>query len=309
MLLVSILIAIAVRRNAVVVASFAGPVASIYFTASIGAALYLLRTTAHPDDDLYAAAKIVAGVQAITLIVLAPLWVRPAEGLGGRMAILSLPLVFHCLVQTVRLAGPAAGDRMVGIVGIFVPKRMAPLVAAELRVLALGLFGWGRPPPDDGRSFTSSAVLQPLLLSVAALASIEIFVIHLVVGRWSHGGALALTSVGALMIVYMVGLARSLRRMPSLITPERLIVRLGHFRRVEIPYEAITTVRRSDRGEKAPAGSLDLAPMSAPNLIIGLKSERETVGLGGRVRRYTQIALRMDDAAAFERSLIARLGE
>ena len=144
---------------------------------------------------------------------------------------------------------------------------------------------------------------------MAALASIEIFVIHLVVGRWSHGGALALTSVGALMIVYMVGLARSLRRMPSLITPERLIVRLGHFRRVEIPYEAITTVRRSDRGEKAPAGSLDLAPMSAPNLIIGLKSERETVGLGGRVRRYTQIALRMDDAAAFERSLIARLGE
>jgi hypothetical protein len=188
-------------------------------------------------------------------------------------------------------------------------RRMAPLLAGELRVLALGLFGWRPPARDDGRSFTSSAVLQPLLLSVAALASIEILAMDLLVGRWSHGGAMALTSLGALAVVYMVGLARSLRHMPSLITPERLIVRLGHFWRVEIPYEAITTVRRSNLGEKAPAGSLDLAPMSAPNLIIGLNVEREAIGLGGRVRRYTQIALRMDDAAAFERSLIARLGE
>jgi hypothetical protein len=118
-----------------------------------------------------------------------------------------------------------------------------------------------------------------------------------------------MTSFAALTIVYMLGLARSLRHMPSLLTPDGLILRLGHFWRVEIPYEAITTARRSGPGEKAPTGSLDLAPLSAPNSIIGLNGEREAIGLWGRVRRYTQIALRMDDAAAFERSLIARLGK
>jgi hypothetical protein len=187
-------------------------------------------------------------------------------------------------------------------------KGLAKLLAAELRVLALGLFGWGSPAPDEGRSFTSSAILYPVLLSVAALATIEILVIDLLVGRRSRGGALVLASLAALTVVYLIGLARSLRHMPSLLTPDGVVLRLGHFWKVEIPYAAIVTVKRSAAGEKAPAGSLDLAPLSTPNLIIGLDDEREAVGLGGRARRFTQVALRMDDVVAFERSLVARLG-
>jgi hypothetical protein len=197
-----------------------------------------------------------------------------------------------------------------GFVAIFVPRRMARLLLAEIKLLVMALFAWGpRRRHSQEPSFTSGSILAPVLLAVATLSIVEITIVRLIVGQRSPLGSSMLTGLGLFMALYMVGLAKSLQYMPTLLRRQALLVRLGHFREVEIPYEAITTVRRSDRGEKAPAGSLDLAPMSAPNLIIGLKSERETVGLGGRVRRYTQIALRMDDAAAFERSLIARLGE
>jgi hypothetical protein len=296
---------VALHRNAELLARVAGPVPALYLMSCAGVLLYLLKVGSRAGGSVADVAKPVAGIHLIVLVFFSPMWVRPAAGLNERAFALCLPLLFHLAI---RLAQPGAvrpEDQFARRVGMFVPDRMAPLIAAELKIISLGLFAWGRPVGKEG-SFTSCALLRPVLLSLAALASVEVMVMHLLVGRWSHAGAQILTGLGLLTIVYMVGLARSLRHMPSVVAPDRLVVRLGHFHAVDIAYDEITGVSRSAPGEKAPAGSLDLAPMSSPNLVISLCGQKEVVSMAGRVKRFSKVALRLDDVTGFEQALQAR---
>lgn len=301
-------VALGLRMNAAAVAGTVGAIPFLYLISLLGTGFYFLRCRGQAAGvDMIP--KVFAGIHLVVLGFFASLWLSTAGSIFPlRLAAASAPIVAYVIWALVRL-GPGAGgeSRLVNIVDIFVPSMMARLLAAELRLLAMALFAWGpRSRSADEPSFTSGSILAPVLVSVAALSVAEITVLHLIVGRWTHVGASILTAIGLLAFVYMIGLAKSLQYMPTVLRPGALLIRLGHFQSVEIPYETIRAVRKAAPGAPG-AKSLNMAPMSTPNLVIELSSDQEVTGVSGRKRVFRQIALRMDDADSFEACLSDRL--
>ena len=301
-------VALGLRMNAAALAGTVGAVPFLYLISLLGTGFYFLRRRDRAGGvDLIP--KVFAGIHVVVLGFFAPLWISAADSIFAlRLAAASAPIIAYVIWGLIRLGQGAGGeDRLVNVIDLFVPSMMARLLAAELRLLAMALFAWGpRRPRADEPSFTSGSILAPVLVSVAVLSVAEITVLHLIVGRWTHVGAWALTAIGLFVFVYMIGLAKSLQYLPTVLRPQALLVRLGHFHCVEIPYEAIQAVRKAASGAPA-AKSLNMAPMSAPNLVIELSSDQEMTGISGRKRVFRQVALRMDDADSFEACLSDRL--
>lgn len=308
-LILGFLAVIALRMNSAVLAGAIGVVPFLYVLSLFLTGVYLFRTR-NRQNDADALFKAFAGIHLVMLGLFAPLWLGADAGIPPMLlAVLVAPIPGYAIWGLMRF-GRNAGrqDRLVELVEIFVPQRMARLLAAELRILTMALFAWGpRRARADQPGFTSGSILAPVLISVAVLSIVEILIVHLIVGQWSPLTATILTALGLFTFVYIVGLAKSLKYMPTVLMPHALLIRLGHFQALEIPYEAIEAVRKVVPGAPAPPKSFNLALMSAPNLLIELYSDRETIGLGGKKRVFRKIAVRMDDAPGFEASLGERL--
>jgi hypothetical protein len=150
-------------------------------------------------------------------------------------------------------------------------------------------------------------MLATVLIAVATLGIVEVAVLHIIVRYWSPVAAFVLTAIGLLASVYMIGLAKSLRYMPTVLRRNTLVVRLGHLLVAEIPYSAIEAVRTIPPGTPAPSECLNMAAMSSPNLLIAFANGHEATGLFGRRRGVRQVAVRMDDADSFRVALSERL--
>jgi hypothetical protein len=307
-LILAILAMIALRRNSAALAGATGVVPFLYALSLFLTGFHLFRSgNRQPVADAFP--KAFAGIHLIMLGLFAPLWLGADAGSAPvRVAVLVAPIpvyIIWALMQFGRHAGRQ--DRLVALMEIFVPQRMARLLAAELRILTMGLFAWGpRRRRADQPGFTSGSILAPVLISVAVLSTVEILIVHLIVGQWSPFAATILTALGLFTLVYIIGLAKSLKYMPTVLMPHTLLVRLGHFQVLEIPYDAIAGVRKV-AGASPPPKSFNLALMSAPNLLIELFSDREAIGIGGKKRVFRNVAVRMDDAVGFEARLCDRL--
>jgi hypothetical protein len=308
-LIIAFLAVIALRVNGTVLAGAIGVVPFLYFLSLFLTGVHLFRTRDR-QKDADALLKAFAGIHLVMLILFAPLWLGPDAGSAPvRLAVLVAPIPGYAIWGLLRFGRDAGRqDRLVELMEIFVPQRMARLLAAELRILTMALFAWGpRRARADQPGFTSGSILAPVLISVAVLSIVEILIVHLIVGRWSALAATIVTAIGLFTFVYIIGLAKSLKYMPIVLMPNALLVRLGHFQALEIPYEAIEAVRKAAPGAPAPPKSFNLALMSAPNLLIELLSDREAIGIGGKKRVFRNVAVRMDDAAGFEACLCDRL--
>jgi len=308
-LILAFLAVIALRMNSAVLAGAIGVVPFLYVLSLFLTGVHLFRYRDR-QNDVDALLKAFAGIHLVMLGLFAPLWLGAQAGSPPmRVAVLVAPIPGYAIWGLMRFARNAGRqDRLVELMEIFVPQRMARLLAAELRILTMALFAWGpRRARADQPDFTSGSILAPVLISVAVLSIVEILIVHLIVGQWSPLAATILTAAGLFTFVYIVGLAKSLKYMPTVLMPHALLVRLGHFQALEIPYEAIEAVRKVTAGAPAPPKSFNLALMSAPNVLIELFSDRETIGIGGRKRVFRKVAVRMDDAPGFQASLCDRL--
>lgn len=177
-----------------------------------------------------------------------------------------------------------------------------PAAAARLfRVLAMGLFVWRRRPLRAGE-FTSGSALAPALIAVAVLSIAEVGVVDLLLAPWSAWAARILSAVALLGAVYLVGLAKSLRHVPTRVEADGLALRLGYLKALNVDYSAIRRVDHFPSGAPRAEGRLDLAPLSTPNIVIALDEEAGR-GSPGAVRG---IGVRMDDGPRFLAALEER---
>lgn len=157
-------------------------------------------------------------------------------------------------------------------------------------------------PDGEGTDFPYHRSLAPMLWMFVLLAGTELFVVHFLVSFWSVPVALILSVLSLATIVWMIGLIRSLKRLPVRIADGKLVFRAGTLRCVETPLINIAGVRLHWSAEdlKAP-GVLNLALIAYPNVIVDLVEP-----VPGR-RPVRAIAHRLDDGAAFVKALSAAM--
>ena len=142
-----------------------------------------------------------------------------------------------------------------------------------------------------------------MMWAFAALAAIELFVVHFLVSLWSVTVALILSALTLATMVWLVLLIRSFRRLPVLLDEEALLLRSGSIVSLSVPLDRIETVRGQFASEALKSRSvLNLAMLSYPNVLIEL---REPIWRGRR--SIDRIAHRLDDPGAFLAAVAARL--
>ena len=141
-----------------------------------------------------------------------------------------------------------------------------------------------------------------MLWVLAALATLETIVVHLFLWLKWPTVALVLTVASVIFLLWLVRLIRSLRRCPHSVEGDRLHLRLGSVRTVEVPIGQVAAVRTSwaSGGATAP-GVTSLVLMAAPNRIVDLSPP-----VAGRRGPVKAVAISVDDAVAFDAALAAR---
>lgn len=203
-------------------------------------------------------------------------------------------------------------NRWVVALSELLPSALVRLASAELRVIHMALFRWGGPPdvPPNCRAFSYHKHLSPMCTTLLILSAIEIAVYHLLVGHWSRVAALIMFVFSDLGFVYLVGLVKSFRFLPILLTPEGVRIRAGFLIDQLVPLEAIAAVETSFAGERVrDFATLNAALLAWPNIVLRLNQPVPRRSFLDRKRTFSSIAFRLDDPEPFTRLLLWRLGQ
>ena len=241
------------------------------------------------------------------------LWATPVIMAG--MAIAVLGHVAWGMARAKRVLtvpGGRAKDRWIEAVSEILPPALVRLAAAELTVIHMALFRWGGPPdvPANCRAFPYHKHLTPMCATLLILSAIEIAVYHLLVGHWSRIAAIIMFVLGDIGFVYLVGLIKSFRFRPILLTPEGVRIRAGFLIDQFVPLEAIISIETSFAGETVrDSATLNTALLAWPNILLRLDPPMPRRSFLSRKGPVSSVAFRLDDPEPFIRLLLWRLDQ
>ena len=133
------------------------------------------------------------------------------------------------------------------------------------------------------------------------IASIELVLTHLLVALWRPWVAVALSIVSLSGVVWLVRLVLSLRRLPVLIEGNRLVMRVGTLKRIDIARAQVAGLREQwDAQLFRGGGAVKLSLLAWPNVVVDLTEP--VAGWRGPIRA---VAHRLDDPAAFAAAVSA----
>lgn len=148
------------------------------------------------------------------------------------------------------------------------------------------------------------AVVGAILM--AALA--ELAAGHVLLQMWSATAAWVHLALSAYGVVWLLGDFQGMRARPIRLAEGALLVRTGLRWSVRLPYAQIASVA-STRREPAGAGPdhLSAVAFGSPQFLIRLHAPVKAEGPYGMTKRVASLTLRVDETAAFEAQLRARL--
>lgn len=213
--------------------------------------------------------------------------------------------------KMVNRQGIARKERWVSAASEILPPALVRLAVVEITVIHMAIFRWGGPPDlvGNARPFSYHKHLTPICATLLILSSIEIAVYHLLIGHWSRTATIVLFILSDLGFVYLVGLIKSFRFRPVLLTPDGVRVRAGFLIDQHIPLDAIVAVESEVTGEEVrdPA-TFNAALLAWPNIMLRLdRPLHRRGGLKGR-GPFMRVAFRLDDPEPFIRLLAWHLG-
>lgn len=145
--------------------------------------------------------------------------------------------------------------------------------------------------------------LSPMLGVLLGLAIVEMLVVHLVVvlllGWWA---AVIAGVLDASLVIGLIALMRSFRRLPVTLADGVLTMRAGSLKAVAVPVAQIAGLRATwDAAALKQRGVLNLALASWPSVVIDLDPPLAT----RHGREVRAIAHKLDDPAAFHAAIAA----
>lgn len=174
------------------------------------------------------------------------------------------------------------------------PARVASMLATELSLVATLATGWRRPAP--GAFTVHRAAGWPLYAGVLVfLTLVETSAVHVVLVTYASPlAAWIVSGLSVYTALWLVGDVLALRHGGAIPHAHELELRIGVRWRGRIPWHAIASIDAWTPDTVA----TDLSILGA-NTVVRLSAPCELVGLLGRRRTATAIALSLDDRAGF----------
>jgi len=185
------------------------------------------------------------------------------------------------------------------------PNRIGKLLATEIAVVYY-FFGWSYKQKKSPLQFTGylksgiRSTIGVLLFLVVA----ETAVLHLLVAHWNETIAWILTIIGIYTIVQIVAVLRSLSQRLIKIDPTKncLALKYGFGTQTTISISEIDSIEKTRRSitNNENHCSLSLFEMlDTHNVIIKLKNENTLFKIYGIEKKYTSIAVFVDEVDLF----------
>ncbi|PSO09713.1 MULTISPECIES: hypothetical protein [unclassified Sphingobium] len=213
--------------------------------------------------------------------------------------------------QVLSRSGSDPKEQWVSATSEIFPPTLVRLAVAELTVIHMALFRWGGSAdvPANARAFAYHKHLTPMCATLLILSAIEIAVYHLLVGHWSRTATIIMFVLSDVGFIYLVGLIKSFRFRPVLLTPEGVRVRAGFLIDQLVPLDAIVAVESGFTGDevRAPA-TLNAALLAWPNILLRLDRPLHRRSFLKKRGPFDRIAFRLDDPEPFIQLLTWRLG-
>ncbi len=260
----------------------------------------------------------VLAVASLTVWLGAPPMIRGELGQMPFLAVVMVAIVLchvaWMVARASRIMNGAAFDRkdkLVSAASEIFPPMLVRLAAAEMTVIHMALFRWGGPAdvPANARAFAYHKHLTPMCAALLILSAIEVAVYHLLVGHWSRNAAAMMFILSDVGFVYLVGLIKSFRFRPVLLTPDGVRVRAGFLIDQFIPLDAIVAVESVFTGDEVrdPA-TLNAALLAWPNVMLRLDRPLHRRSYLRKRNTFARVTFRLDDPEAFIRLIGWRLG-
>ena len=213
--------------------------------------------------------------------------------------------------RVVNREGVDRRERWVSAASEIFPPALVRLAVAEMAVIHMALFRWGGPAdvPANARAFAYHKHLTPMCATLLILSAIEIAVYHLLLGHWSRTATFVMFILSDVGFVYLVGLIKSFRFRPVLLTPEGVRVRAGFLIDQLVPLGAIVAVEGGFTGEEVrDSDTFNAALLAWPNIMLRLDRPLPRRSLLKKRGPFVRVAFRLDDPEPFTRLLVWRLG-
>lgn len=148
-------------------------------------------------------------------------------------------------------------------------------------------------------NFSYHRSLSPLMWVFVALASIELVAVHLFLALKWPWLAWPLSVLTLMSLLWLVRLIRSFRSLPHRLEAGQLTLHLGSLRSLEVPLDAIHSVRAAwASGEHEEPGTARFSLIAYPNRLLDLAEP-----LPGRRGGIKRVAITLDDPATFDLAL------
>jgi hypothetical protein len=184
-----------------------------------------------------------------------------------------------------------------------VPQGVVTTLARELSPLYYALFSWWAKPEVPGgaeaysvhRKSTDPLVLWLLL----GLAVLEIAALHLILRHWSQTLAWALSDLGILGLVFILGTLRAMQLKPALVTATEISLSLGLMRSIRAPIGSVSDITRHASAVRKAGEVFRTSLIEPPNVLVKFASPVRAETLYGRTRLVTSVAAFLDSPDAF----------
>jgi hypothetical protein len=146
-------------------------------------------------------------------------------------------------------------------------------------------------------AFSYGRSVAPLMWMFVWIMAAELAVTHLLVSAlWSGTAAGIFSGLTLAALIWTVMLIRSFKRLPVIVGPDEILMRLGSLKPVHVPAGQIAGVRTSwATGAAKKRGVFNLALIAYPNVMLDLDPNFPAT----RKRPLSAVAHRLDDPAGF----------
>ncbi len=181
------------------------------------------------------------------------------------------------------------------------PPKLAYGMATEIGLFYYTFVAWKKPKhPSNAFTYHKDSGILVLLGTLLGVALIELFCVHLLIHENHPILSWVLTAISAYGIVQIIGLMKSIPRVPHMITSDHLVLRMGIFQETKIPLNTIETIELTTADYPKSDKSYAKITLFDHNCIIHLKEEATLHGLFGRTKKYKHLVLSTDEKNRFK---------
>ncbi|KAA1245259.1 hypothetical protein [Aquimarina sp. RZ0] len=191
------------------------------------------------------------------------------------------------------------------------PKKIATLLAMEIAVFYFGFMFWKKQVLHSTEfTYHKNSGTIGLLAGLILIITIETYVLHILLIRWSTVAAWIITGLSIYSGIQIFGFLKSIYNRPILIQDGKLYLRYGIMSETSIDINNIVSVTISSASIEFNDKIRKLSPfgeLESHNVLITVHKENALFGLYGMKKSFKTLALYIDDKERFKTEIEGQL--